>query len=158
MPEKKKGRPIGSKDSRPRKQKLSIRTSGSEISSDSPAPAICDARPHFYALRQNPECHENYEISTKSEQDRHASVPHQQLVSYLHFESSDEAAVLTNGSLIEDEREAEEASIDDQLHTWAQSEHHWIIDPALSLDGENPWDRALLHPRSTAPDGQTLRH
>ncbi len=44
--------------------------------------------------------------------------------------------------IIEDEREVEEASIDDQLHAWAHRGPLWILGAALPLDGENPWDSA----------------
>ncbi len=60
-------------------------------------------------------------------------------------ESSDKTAFLDSRSLFDDdgdERQVEEGSIDDQLHAWAHCGSHWIIDPALSLDGRAPPDGA----------------
>jgi hypothetical protein len=83
MAKKKVGRPMGSRDTCPRKQKLAAEIS---LSPDS---------------------------------------------------SSKEAASLVDPSSIgrEDER-MDEASIDDQLHTWAHYGSKWILDAALALDRE----------------------
>ena len=137
---KKMGRPIGAKDSRPRKHKFSVGTSISEISSDwtTPFTALkhCNVRPCFVAPRQIAECHTS---SIISDQAQHDSVARRRLFSFQILDSSHEAFI-DDRSPIEDQQEAEEESIDDQLFAWAQCGSHWIDDAAISLDGENPWD------------------
>ena len=114
------GRPIGSKDSRPRKPKFSVRTPSPEIASDSLTPFTavrnCEVRQHFYAPQRNLEVHAR---PTISDQVPHDSVAPRRLFSLLQPESSS-AALFDDRLLIEDEREAQGASIDDKLHAWAQ--------------------------------------
>ncbi len=74
----------------------------------------------------------------------------QQLFSILLMESSDESAI-GDRSLNEDERmsdrrederkEGEEnaASIDDQLHAWADGGTQWILTASLPLTADSPW-------------------
>ena len=63
-------------------------------------------------------------------------------IGFLPSESSNEAAFLDDLSLIEAGQAVKESPIDDQLYAWAQCGSRWIIDAALSLDGDKSWDRA----------------
>ena len=89
------GRPIGSKDSRPRKPKFSVRTPSPEIASDSLTPFTavrnCEVRQHFYAPQRNLEVHAR---PTISDQVPHDSVAPRRLFSLLQPQSSSAAACL----------------------------------------------------------------
>ena len=101
MAERKMGRPVGSKDTRPRKQKLSVETSISyNFSQSKQMMTICASRPRS----------ENQESPTESHQAQQDSEIQQ----------------------LEDDRE-EEASIDDQLHAWADRGPQWITSASLPL-------------------------
>ena len=139
MTKRKMGRPIGSKDVRPRKQKLAAGTLiSSNLSNPCTAANPADARQRHYISRPNSESRDS---STYSDQVQQGSVARRRLFTYLLSGSFDQAALLDR-SPVEDERQAEEASIDDQLHAWAHCGSQWIIDPALSLHGEAPPDGA----------------
>jgi hypothetical protein len=137
MPKKKLGRPMGSKDIRPRKQKLALKHM---YSVDSPVPfnsSKRNAEPQFHALRMNTEYHD-----TISEQIQQETMSQQPLCGFLPLESSTKMVFLGDRPTIENERDAEVPSIDDQLHAWAQCQSRWIIDAALPIDEENPSARA----------------
>ena len=129
MLQKKIGRPIGSKDTKPRRQKLAAETSIPFYQSTTVfAASERDARPSIYSIGDTIP--------------RHGSLVNEDPMQGS-LDSSDEAGLLDGRSLLEDGREAGEASIDDQLHAWAQRGPHWIIDAALSLDWGKSWGRAV---------------
>jgi hypothetical protein len=133
MAKKKMGRPIGSKDTRPRKQKLAAGTSIFSNSSTPITPSKYDARLRSHGARLNCESQQSATASVQLQD----SAARRLLFDFLLLEPSDEAACIGDRSLIEDAREVE-VSIDDQLHAWAHCGSQWIVDAALSLDGENP--------------------
>ncbi len=86
----------------------------------------------FYTTGHNTKHDESLVISEQNKQDNMQELL---LFNNVHSEPHNEEALFSHHSLIEDEREAEEASIDDQLFAWAHSGSRWIIDAALPLDG-----------------------
>ncbi len=151
MAKMKMGRPVGSKDMRPRKQKLAA---GNFVASSSSIALNSGAKMPFYSYRPNSIYQEKSTVSDQIQQDNVT----QQLFSSLLLESSNEPDVLGDGSPmleslkdeqlqaaifgdrspIEDERE-EEASIDDQLHAWADRGAQWILTASLPLTADSPW-------------------
>ena len=140
MVKRKVGRPVGSKDMRPRKQKLAGGTCTSSVLSTASRQLKCDSMLLCDASRLESEYHERNTGPNQNQQDRTAH-RRQQLFSILHLESSNEAAVLGDPSLNEDERleREEEASIDDQLHAWADRGAQWILTASLPLTADSPW-------------------
>jgi hypothetical protein len=126
---RKMGRPVGSKDVRPRKQKL---YAGSTPS----IPIKCDATRPFWEYR--PRSGNHFRPTGSGQEDKPTQ---KRRFNLLLLESSDEAAFLADRSPVEHERE-QEASIDDQLHAWAHRGPQWIISAALPLHGDFPWDCA----------------
>jgi hypothetical protein len=129
---------------RPRKQKLAA---ASSIFSYPSTPLI-----PLNPLKYHPMMPSNaYQSKTDNyqDQDPHEKAAKQRLFSRQLLESSDEAAILGDRSpneyeqaaYIEDERleREEEASIDDQLHAWADPGTQWILTASLPLTGDSPW-------------------
>ena len=133
MAKRKMGRPVGSRDVRPRKQRPVARTSISYEPSTCATPVKCNATMPFWESRLRSELQEH---SDKAQQDR---IMQWRRSDCLLLDSSDDMAFLANQSPIEHERE-QEASIDDQLHAWAHHGPQWIISAALPLHGDSPWD------------------
>ena len=140
------GRPVGSQDMRPRKQKLAA---GSAIVSYPSTPFI-----PLNPLKCHPMMPSNaYQSKTDFYQDRglHDKAAKRRLFSSQLLESSDEVAIpgdrspiedgLEQAAYIEDERleREEEASIDDQLHAWADRGTQWILTASLPLTADSPW-------------------
>ncbi len=145
MAKKKMGRPIGSKDSSPRKKKDTTQREqkledGTAVPYD-PATAFptskFNAMPPFHTLRQNFLHNESPDDSDQVQKD---SLLRRRKLDFLPLESSDEVAFHSDQSLIKDQQEVEDASINDQLHAWAHCGSRWIIDTALTLGGENDED------------------
>ena len=139
MAKRKMGRPVGSKDTCPRKQRLAAGTSFFYDSPTQSVPSKCDSKISFDGLtRPRPEY---YERQSDPDQDQQVSASRRQRCSFLLLpaESSDEQAFLRDRPRIENERQ-EEASIDDQLHAWADRGPQWIISASLPLLGDSLWD------------------
>ncbi len=137
MATRKKGRPLGSKDVRPRKQKLVARTSISGDPSTASTDLQCDAMVSLYAPRTTSGYRER---TDHAQQDR--ALQWRSFDFLLLTEPSDGAVLLSDQpTTIEHERE-QEVSIDDQLHAWAHRGPQWIISAALPLHGDYPWDCA----------------
>ena len=136
---KKMGRPIGSKDTKPRRQKHAADTSipfypATTIlaASDSKSDVILPFCSPGDTVKRHGSLFNADQIQKESVQ-----LPR---CACLLMESTDGTSYLDNRSLLEDEQEEKHTSIDDQLHSWAQCGSHWIID--VPLDGDKSWDRA----------------
>ena len=107
--EKKIGRPKGSKDSRPRKQK---QTSGTRISPASSAqPLICNVNMSFYEFDKNDELQQDSLDTSQPQSEKRIPGPTGPLL-----------GTLTRQHVLP----IEEESIDDQLYSWTFHDSHWI--------------------------------
>jgi hypothetical protein len=166
MAGKKMGRPIGSKDSSPRKQKLVAGTSistepainssaGTSISTE---PAInssslaCNQQTPCFELRRKSGL--SHDIECEDQLGSVAAVARRRLFCSLLPRNSgsepslgDEAALLgspfalpSNENLTQ---EGQQESIDDQLHAWADGCPHWINIAALPQQHHHHWQAAI---------------
>jgi hypothetical protein len=130
------GRPVGSKDARPRKLKRVAGTTILHDPSTASTESKCNAMVRVYATGPRSESHK------PTDQEQQARALQWRSFDFLLLtEASDEAVLLGDLSISEHERE-EQASIDDQLHAWAHRGPQWIISAALPLHGDSPWDCA----------------
>ena len=127
----KRGRPTGSKDKRPRKQKLAT-PSASTISIHS-TPLECAPSPYSDKLQPTPDSSHDIAGTETNQLGSVVLRPSFRLHS-CGSESSDDLVLLGDQSpfppLLQDEHESS-ASIDDQLHAWANHAPRWIADAAL---------------------------
>jgi hypothetical protein len=128
MAKKKLGRPIGSKDLQPRKQKLVVETS---ISPMQFAALNSDALQPSSTLKQMSES----QTGPVADPDY---IPHDGVECWLPMdlllsEPADEPAAVGDEQSLPVCERREQLSIDDQLHAWAQCESPWIINAALPL-------------------------
>ncbi len=128
---KKLGRPIGSKDIRPRKQR---RADVAFISSDASAssPTVLKYKARLQSdVRLNSGC---YEWPADQIQIRQGTAVPRRLFSFLHvtLESRNDPAC----GLQDKNKEEDLPSIDDELYTWTQCGRPWIINVMQPFDGE----------------------
>ena len=129
---KRMGRPIGSKDTRPRKQKLA-RTIVSTDSIHSPTLA-CSPSPDFGEPQSTAES--SHDISNADYTQLGGNVSRRRRFSFLQCcasESSEDAFIGDQSPLLPlfQDEPAEETSIDDQPHAGANHAPCWIADAAL---------------------------
>ena len=136
MPKKKLGRPIGSKDTRPRKQKLTAGTLISFPSYNRSTSFMSDLRTPFNTPKF---MSERLEDPTDSEQTQKNSQAKRRLCSFLHLKTSNKMDFLCDRWSDENERE-EQTTIDDQLHKWANCGSRWIINVPQPFEGEPSFD------------------
>ena len=117
-----KGRPFGSKDTKPRKQKLTKRTISTHSLNSSPLEH--NARP-FYEPYPIPA----YQDISAAEFLSPGGAPQRQMFSFPRHRNSGSESLLVDD--LSFPFQAEETSIDDQLHAWANHAPRWIADAAL---------------------------
>jgi hypothetical protein len=118
----KMGRPLGSKDVRPRKEKHAARPAMSSERSTSFSTPKGDTKSYFDATEPTSGFNASPIDSDWTQQKKKAS----RMLSGFLMEPSDESDFLGE----------EEPSIDDHLHIWAHGGPQWIINAPLLLDGE----------------------
>jgi hypothetical protein len=126
METKRIGRPVGSKNKKPRNRKLAEYASSSSFSPSPPNALECDNWPQP-SLRSK--CNQNLSC----QQDSETTIP--MIFGSPHLESPEESDILVDRSPYVDEQK-EEASIDDQLHSWAHGGSQWITIASLHIDAE----------------------